>query len=309
MSTTDKYPVKTFFAQEAIKKKFDELLGKRSSAFMTSVLQIVASNQLLQNADPSSIYNAACIAATLDLPINNALGFAYIVPYGKQAQFQLGYKGFIQLAQRSGQFQNISAAPIYEGQLIEQDPLRGFTFDFTVEKTGNPIGYAAYFKLLNGFEKTLYMSAEDLRQHGLKFSQTYKKGYGLWKDEFDAMAQKTVIKILLSKFAPLSIEMQTASITDQSVVNNADTLDVTYADNIEESVDPMRERIEALIKTATSTSELLEISKNLPPEYANDLDILDSIEAWKAELLIAKQKQKSNAKAEIQMQQSAQPND
>ena len=123
------------------------------------------------------------------------------------------------------------------------------------------------------------------------------------------MAQKTVLKILLSKFAPLSVEMQSATIVDQSVVNNADTLDVTYADNIEPVLDPMRERIESLIKTATSTSELLEIAKGLPPEYANDLDILESIEAWKAELLIAKSKIKSNAKTEVPLQQSAQPND
>jgi recombination protein RecT len=277
MSTIpDKYPVKSFFAQEAIKKKFDELLGKRSSAFMTSVLQIVASNNLLQNADPSSIYNAACIAATLDLPINNALGFAYIVPYGKSAQFQLGYKGFIQLAQRSGQFQTISATPIFEGQMVEQDPLRGFTFDFTVPKSGTPIGYAAYFKLLNGFEKTLYMSAEDLRQHGLKFSQTYKKGYGLWKDEFDAMAQKTVLKILLSKFAPLSVEMQSATIVDQSVINNPDTLDVSYADNIEVEVEPMENRIEQMILNAETLEELTDIKKQIPKEYLEHI-VLDQL--------------------------------
>lgn len=277
MSTVDKYPVKSFFAQDAIRKKFDELLGKRSSAFMTSVLQIVASNQMLQNAEPASIYNAACIAATLDLPINNALGFAYIIPFGKQAQFQLGYKGFIQLAQRSGQFQTISATPIYEGQLIKQDPLRGFQFDFTVEKTGQPIGYAAYFKLLNGFEKTLYMTTEELRQHGLKFSQTFKKGFGLWKDDFESMAQKTVLKLLLSKFAPLSVEMQTATIVDQSVVNDADTLDVTYSDNIEPEADPMQERILELIKNAQSVAELRDIKKSMGDQYLADESIMDAM--------------------------------
>jgi recombination protein RecT len=277
MSTVEKYPVKSFFAQDAIRKKFDELLGKRSSAFMTSVLQIVASNQMLQNAEPASIYNAACIAATLDLPINNALGFAYIIPFGKQAQFQLGYKGFIQLAQRSGQFQTISATPIYEGQLIEQDPLRGFQFDFTVAKTGQPIGYAAYFKLLNGFEKTLYMTTEELRQHGLKFSQTFKKGFGLWKDDFESMAQKTVLKLLLSKFAPLSVEMQTATIVDQSVVNDADTLDVTYSDNIEPEADPMQERILELIKNAQSVAELRDIKKSMGDQYLADESIMDAM--------------------------------
>lgn len=292
MSTTtvDKFPVKSFFAQEGVRKKFDELLGKRSSSFMTSVLQIVASNSMLQNAEPASIFNAACVAATLDLPINNSLGFAYIIPFGKQAQFQLGYKGFIQLAQRSGQFQTISAAPIYEGQLVEQDPLRGFRFDFSVEKKGAPIGYAAFFKLLNGFEKTLYMSTEELKQHGLKFSQTYKKGFGLWKDDFESMALKTVLKLLLSKFAPLSVEMQTATIVDQSIVNDADTLDITYADNLatDEGFDPVRDRIEILILKAETTAELLEIKKSLPDEFKDDADILNTLEHRKQTILTNK---------------------
>jgi recombination protein RecT len=288
-ATVDKFPVKSFFAQEGVRKKFDELLGKRSSSFMTSVLQIVASNSMLQNADPASIFNAACVAATLDLPINNSLGFAYIIPFGKSAQFQLGYKGFIQLAQRSGQFQTISAAPIYEGQLVEQDPLRGFRFDFSVEKKGAPIGYAAFFKLLNGFEKTLYMSTEELKQHGMKFSQTYKKGFGLWKDDFESMALKTVLKLLLSKFAPLSVEMQTATIVDQSVVNDADTLDITYADNLEASeFDAVRDRLEALILKAETTSDLLEIKKSLPEEYKDDADLLNTLEHRKQTILTNK---------------------
>lgn len=293
----DKYPVKQFFSQEGVKKKFDELLGKRSSSFMTSVLQIVASNQMLQNADPASIFNAACVAATLDLPINNSLGFAYIVPYGKSAQFQLGYKGFIQLAQRSGQFQTISATPIYDGQLVEQDPLRGFKFDFSKPKNGAPIGYAAYFKLLNGFEKTLYMTADDLKQHGLKFSQTYKKGFGLWKDDFENMALKTVLKLLLSKFAPLSVEMQTATIVDQSVVNNPDTLDVSYLDNTEPEVDPVRDRFELLINSATTTAELLDIKKSLPEDLQRDMDFLEILEAKRQQLVL--EKRSKNNETEI----------
>lgn len=289
-SQIDKFPVKSFFAQEGVRKKFDELLGKRSSSFMTSVLQIVASNQMLQNADPASIFNAACVAATLDLPINNSLGFAYIIPFGKSAQFQLGYKGFIQLAQRSGQFQTISAAPIYEGQLVEQDPLRGFRFDFSVEKKGEPIGYAAFFKLLNGFEKTLFMTSAELKQHGLKFSQTYKKGFGLWKDDFENMALKTVLKLLLSKFAPLSVEMQTATIVDQSVVNDAETLDITYADNFgaSDEIDPVRHRLEMLIARAATTTELLDIKKSLPEEFQHDEQLLDKLETKKEQLLTKK---------------------
>jgi len=235
--------LKEFFEQDNVKRKFTELLGKKSQGFITSVLQCVASNELLSKAEPSSIYHSAAVAATLDLPLNNALGMAYIVPFNSKqkdgsyktvAQFQLGYKSYIQLAQRSGQFKTISAAPIYEGQLIECNPLTGFKFDFTKPATGNPIGYAAFFQLLNGFEKTLYMTTDELKKHGTAYSQTFKKGFGLWKDNFDAMATKTVIKLLLSKFAPLSIEMQKAVISDQALINNEAGDDVTYIDHTEE---------------------------------------------------------------------------
>ncbi len=248
---------KQFFQQDVVKRKFDELLGERSTAFITSVLQIVNSNSYLQNASPQSIFNAACVAATLNLPINNNLGFAYIVPYGKDAQFQMGYRGFIQLAQRSGQFKTISASPIYDGQLVEENPLTGFEFDFQVSKSGIPIGYAAYFKLLNGFEKTLYMTTDELKQHGLKFSQTFKRGSGLWKDDFESMALKTVLKLLLSKFAPLSVDMQKAVITDQGVISNPETLDVAYSDNIEPEINHEIERATKMIE-ATTTVEKLE---------------------------------------------------
>jgi recombination protein RecT len=261
---------KQFFQQDAVKKKFEELLGKRSSAFMTSVLQIVSNNSYLQNASPQSVFNAACVAATLDLPINNNLGFAYIVPYGKDAQFQMGYRGFIQLAQRSGQFKTISASPIYEGQLVEENPLTGFVFDFKVAKSGSPIGYAAYFELLNGFQKTLYMTTEELKQHGLRFSQTFKRGSGLWKDDFESMALKTVLKLLLSKFAPLSVEMQRAVITDQGVIDNPDTLDVAYVDNTEPEINHELERATKMIEKQTSIesleSILLQFSEELKIE-------------------------------------------
>lgn len=231
---TPQQVIKQFFTADSVQNKFKELLGKKSQGFVASVLQVVNSNDYLQKADPKTIYQAAMMAATLDLPINQNLGFAYIIPYGTQAQFQMGYKGFIQLAQRSGQFKTISAAPIFDGQLIEENPLTGFVFDFTKKKSEIIIGYAAYFELLNGFQKTLYMTADELKAHGTRFSQTFKQGRGLWKDDFNSMALKTVIKMLLSKFAPLSIEMQRAVITDQSIINDVETEDVTYIDNTEE---------------------------------------------------------------------------
>lgn len=237
---------KSLFSQQNVKQKFEELLGKKAQGFMTSVLQIVASNNLLAKADPHSIFHAAATAATLDLPINQNLGFAYIIPYntkegGCKAQFQLGYKGFIQLAQRSGQFSRIAATPIYEGQIVSENPLIGYQFDFTIKPKGNPVGYAAYFKLLNGFEATLYMSLGEVKQHGMRYSKTFKNG--TWQTDFNAMATKTVIKLLLSRFAPLSIEMQKAIITDQAVINNEDATDVTYIDHEELSVEEKKDEL------------------------------------------------------------------
>jgi len=266
---------KSLFSQESVKKKFTELLGQKAQGFITSVLQIVTSNELLKKADPHSVYHSAAVAATLDLPINQNLGFAYIIAYNQKqsdgsfksvAQFQMGYKGFIQLAQRSGQFKTISACPIYEGQLISQNPLTGFEFDFTKKTSDVVIGYAAYFQLLNGFEKTLYMTVDELKKHGTKFSQTFKKGFGLWKDDFDSMAQKTVIKLLLSKFAPLSIEMQKAVTVDQSVINDESGNDVTYADHEEIEIDKEAERIVLMINDAKNLDELDNIYEHVQDE-------------------------------------------
>lgn len=274
---TNTLTVKGFFEKDNVQKKFSEMLGKKAPAFITSVLQIVNSNDLLKKATPESVYNAAATAATLDLPINNNLGFAYILPYNQKqpdgtfksvAQFQLGYKGFIQLAQRSGQFKTISATPIYEGQLIGENPLTGFEFDFTKKTSNVVIGYAAYFALLNGFEKTLYMPIEQVKAHSLKYSQTAKKGFGLWKDSFDDMAVKTVIKLLLSKFAPLSIEMQKAVIYDQAVIE--DNGEATYVDHEVVDIDKEAERAVLLLGDCKTVEdvELLTVSY---PELDSEL--------------------------------------
>ena len=274
---------KELFATDYVKKKFNELLGKRSVPFITSVLQIVASNDLLVKADPTSVFQAAAVAATLNLPLNNNLGFAYIVPYNQKqkdnsyktvAQFQMGYKGFIQLSQRTGLFKTISAAPIFESQLVEQNPLTGFRFDFTAKTSDLVVGYAAHFSLLNGFEKTLFMTVDELKQHGVKYSQTFKKGYGLWNDNFDSMAIKTVLKLLLSKFAPLSIEMQTAVITDQAVINDAETTDVSYTDNADVvPIDKEKERIRLMIEDATKLEHLEAIATQVE---ADQIDLFNA---------------------------------
>lgn len=231
--------LKDFLNHPVILEKVKSLVNKNAATFTTSIMQIVNSNAMLRNAEPMSIFNAACMAATLNLPLQNGLGFAYIVPFRNnkekktEAQFQIGYKGFIQLAQRSGQFKRLVAMPVYKKQLIKKDFINGFEFDWEQEpeKDENPIGYYAYFKLLNEFSAELYMSHDDIVKHAQRYSQTFKKGFGVWHDNFESMALKTVLKLLLSKQAPLSVEMQQAVLSDQAVIKDEKGGEFSYVDN------------------------------------------------------------------------------
>ena len=223
--------VKDFFLRDDVKKKFQELLGQKSVGFITSVMQVVNNNNLLQKASPASIYNAAAMAATLDLPINQNLGFAWIVPYGNAAQFQIGWKGMIQLANRTGQYKAINVTEVYENQFTSFNRLtEELDADFSIVGSGSVVGYVAYFKLLNGFEKTVFWTTEEVKQHGAKFSKTFNQSNGVWKTNFDAMAKKTVLKNTLAKWGILSIEMQNAVIADSAIINDVETLDVEYVD-------------------------------------------------------------------------------
>lgn len=259
--------LKDFFSSPAVKSKFNELLGKNASSFITSVLQIAISDNTLSKVNPTSLYSAACMAATLNLPINNALGFAYIVPYKGEAQFQLGYKGFIQLAQRSGQFERLVSLPVYECQLVEEDPINGFKFDWKQKpsESEKPIGYYAFFRLINGFTAELYMTTEELQKHGKRYSQSYKNGNGVWADNFDAMALKTVTKLLLSKQAPLSVDMQKAVLSDQSVIKDVDG-EFSYIDN-EPETDSKKSDEQALVAAfQNQQAKTVEATKPTPTE-------------------------------------------
>ena len=253
---------KDFFSKPIVQQKLIELLGKNAQSFATSVLQVVNSNDMLKNADPQTVFSAACMAATLNLPINNNLGFAYIVPFRNnkanrtEAQFQLGYKGFIQLAQRSGQFKRINACATYSDD-TEQTVYERLTSLLPKKPTGQITGYIAYFQLLNGYEAHLAMSIEELNAHSQKYSQTAKKGFGVWKDNFDAMAQKTVIKLLLSKQAPLSIDtpLATAVQADQAVIHDVDGEQVfIYEDSqrAQQAIEMNLDNDETLLNTVIS---------------------------------------------------------
>jgi len=256
---TQQLTAKQFFDSETVQNHLKNTLGEKSKSFQTSVLGIINSSTALQKCDPSSIYQCALVATTLDLPINQNLGLAYIIPYGGKAQFQVGYKGFIQLAQRSGKFLNINAVAVYSND-TDEDVRKRLTSFLPQKANGELIGYCGYFKLLNGYEQILTMSIEDLQKHGKKYSKSFG---GLWTTDFEAMARKTVTKLLLQRYAPMSIEMQKAEIADQSVIKNAETMEVDYIDNTppsheEVSADKERARITDFINNSTNVVELQE---------------------------------------------------
>lgn len=280
MSELSTKKVQTLLSSENVKNRLEEILGKRASTFATSVLQIVKSNSLLAEAEPNSVIGAAMTAATINLPLNNNIGFAYIIPFREKqkdgtylvkAQFQIGYKGFIQLSQRSGQFKTINVSEVVEGEIASQDRLSGeiefnWIQDDKERLKRKTVGYVAYFRLLNGFDKSMYMSLEELNAHGKKFSQTFKKNFGLWKDDFDSMAKKTVLKLLLSKYAPLSIDMRTAVQTDQASFNDIDEIsEINYPDNEKPKTDPDQERMRLLVDSI-ETEEDVDFARSAIPE-------------------------------------------
>jgi recombination protein RecT len=212
------------------KTRFEAMLGKKAAGFMSSILSLYNSNAQLKACDPRSILSAAAIAASLDLPINPSLGFAHIVPYGGKAQFQLGWRGYVQLAQRSGLYKTINVTEVYEGQLVESNPFTGkMEFDASLKKSDVVIGYVCYFELLNGFEKYGWITKDDAIKHGKKYSKSFNSAASQWQQNIDAMGRKTIIKATLGKYGPMSVDMQKAHIADQAVIT-AKTDDITEAD-------------------------------------------------------------------------------
>lgn len=226
--------VKGMLETPAFKKKFEEMLGKKAAGFISSIIAVTNSSNYLMKADPATVIGAAAQAAMLDLPINQSLGFAYIVPYKGAAQFQLGYKGYIQLAQRTNQYSDIGSNTVYEGELEYENRLLN-KFKFGERTSDKVIGYLAYFKLTNGFEKMLFMTIDEAQAHAKKYSQNYKGGTDKWGlADFNVMAEKTVLKRLLSKYGPLSIEsiqMSQALANDGGVIsmNNDGDFDVNFS--------------------------------------------------------------------------------
>lgn len=224
--------VKGLLEQETVQQKFKDILKDRAKSFTANLAVMVNNSEQLKKCDPMTVISAAVVSATLDLPLDPNLGFAYVVPFKDKAQFQIGYKGFIQLAWRSGQYRNINVTEVCEGELVKHDKLTGeCEFDWDGKTSNKVIGYVAYFELLNGARKTEYWDKEKVQAHGKRFSQTFKRNFGLWTDDFDSMGKKTVLKALLNRWGILSIEMQDAIKFDQGVIRDVDGTEIDYVDN------------------------------------------------------------------------------
>lgn len=218
---------------DKIKTRFNEVLGKNAPAFISALLSVYNSNNLLQQCSEMSILGAAGLAATLNLSITPSLGQAYIVPFKGKATFQIGTKGLIQLAHRTGRYVALHAGKVYEGEIKGFNPVTGEPI-IGEKLSDEVVGYVAYMRLTNGFEKTVYMSKAEIEEHAERYSQSYAsdKKFGKksspWSTNFDAMASKTVLKKLLNAWGILSADMAEALQADQAVV---DRHTVTYVDN------------------------------------------------------------------------------
>lgn len=201
------------FKQDSVQARFQRMLGKKAPGFISSVLTVVSQNKLLQNVDMRTVLSAASIAASLDLPILPSLGRAWIVPYKGVAQFQIGYLGYVELAQRSGLYKSINVNTVYEGEVVKWNK---FTEELTYgEQEGDAaIGYCASFELLNGFRKVVYWTKDAVIKHAKRFSKSYNSSSSPWQSDFDAMAMKTVLAYTLRHWGPMSIEMQKAMAED-----------------------------------------------------------------------------------------------
>ena len=240
---------------DAYKRLINNTLGdpKRASKFIASISSAVATNPQLQKCDAGSILSGALIGEALNLSPSPQLGQYYLVPYDKKqkingewvtvesnAQFQLGYRGYIQLAIRSGQYKDIDVIEIREGEFLGRNKMTGkYQFEFIedeVERDSKPvIGYMAYFEYLNGFTKNIYWTKEKMQKHAIEYSQAYasdlkkKTNYSFWSKDFDGMAFKTMIRQLISKWGIMSVDMQEALTKDMAVVKEDGSYD--YVDN------------------------------------------------------------------------------
>ena len=264
--TNQKLGLTAYLTKDAVKDQISKVVGgKDGQRFISAIVSATTTNPALQECSNPSILSAALLGESLKLSPSPQLGHYYLVPYndknGKVAQFQLGYKGYIQLAIRSGQYKKLNVMAIKEGELEYFDPLNEdikinlMVDNWDAREAAPTIGYYAFFELVNGFRKAIYWSKAQMESHATKYSPGYraKKGYTFWEKDFDQMAYKTMLRQLISKWGIMSIEMQTAFEGDMAVINE---------DGSKNYVETDENIIETTVAEETSTIETVAESTN-----------------------------------------------
>ena len=301
-----------FLTNQYVKEKIYEVVGKDSQKFMTSILSAVTNNPALQECESMSILNCAFLGEGLKLSPSPQLGQYYMVPFNdkkkgcKVAQFQLGYKGYIQLAERSGYYKKINVLAIKDGELVKYDPLNEeievnlIEDDETRERT-ETIGYYAMFEYMNGFRKTMYWTKKKMLTHADKYSQAFnKESYkkilageipqedmwkysSFWYKDFDGMAFKTMLRQLISKWGIMSIEMQKAFDNDMAAIqddgkpyyieNDQEQVEEQKADIVIEQQEQSENVVEEKPKRPRKTTKVVEELKEELSTITTDEDI------------------------------------
>jgi len=244
LAEVKKESIATFLATDSVKENVAKIVGEKDTQrFISSLVSAVQTNPSLAECTNKSLLNAALLGQSLNLPQSPQLANFYFVPFKNtkagvtEATFQLGWRGYMALAMRSGQYKKIHVTDIREGELKAYNPIEDeYEFspitDMEQRLKAPVVGYYAYFVLINGFKKTLYWSKEQMDEHAKKYSQSYRKGWdsSLWKSDFDKMAYKTMLRQLISKYGPMSVDMERAYVGDQSVIG--DNGNVDYVDNV-----------------------------------------------------------------------------
>ncbi len=237
---TQNQGLSAYLTSDAVRKRINDVVGgKDGQRFISSIVSAVNANESLKECTPQSIFSAALLGESLKLSPSPQLGQYYLVPFngkekGKNAQFQLGYKGYIQLAIRSGQYKKLNVLAIKEGELVRFDPLTeeievNLIEDEEVREEAKTTGYYAMFEYTNGFRKAIYWSKKKMEAHAKKYSKSYCKSSSVWQTNFDAMAYKTMLRQLISKWGIMSIDMVSALDADMAVINEDGTKN--YVDN------------------------------------------------------------------------------
>ena len=259
-----------YLTQDAVKDQISKVVGgKDGQRFISSIISAVNTNPTLQQCTNQSILSGALLGEALKLSPSPQLGQFYLVPYddkdrGKVAQFQLGYKGYIQLAIRSGQYKKLNVLAIKEGELVRFDPLNEeievkLIEDEEKREQANTIGYYAMFEYVNGFKKAIYWSRTKMEAHALKYSPGYKRdkqkgtAWTFWSKDFDGMAYKTMLRQLISKWGIMSIEMTMAMDSDMAVINEDGTKN--YVETEEDVIDVEANEIPAEPVTETTDAQ------------------------------------------------------